>query len=153
MPQVSATVELPGRISDAERLWYDLDRWPEWVDGLAEIIDIQGEWPKRGSTVVWQSTPAGRGRVTEEVIEYELRSGQVSQVQDDSVSGRQSVTFTPREQGLELRLALDYQFKRRSLVTPLVDLLFIRRLMGASLGRTLAQFQLLMGNSPSDPFG
>jgi hypothetical protein len=152
MPQVSATVELPGRVYDAEQCWYDLSRWPEWVDQFHEIVETHGDWPTVGSVVVWQSTPAGRGTVTEQVVEYEARSGQASRVEDDSISGRQSVTFTARQDGLELRLALEYRLKRRSPFSAVTDLLFIRRLMGASLARTLAQFQVLVNDSPSGAF-
>jgi hypothetical protein len=152
MSRVSATIELPGRVYDAEQCWYDLSRWPEWVDQFHELIETQGDWPRVGSVVRWQSTPLGRGTVTEKVLEYEPRSGQLSQVEDDSISGRQSVTFTAHQDGLELRLALDYRLKRRSPFSAVTDLLFIRRLMGASLGRTLAQFQVLAGDSPSGAF-
>lgn len=152
MPRVSASLELPGRVYEAERCWYDLERWPEWVDGLAEIVEVQGDWPEAGSAVVWISGPAGRGTVHERVTEYEPRSGQTSQVEDDSITGLQRVAFGPRDQGAELRLSLEYRLKRRSLLNALVDLLFIRRLMAASLARTLAQFSAVLSASPPNGF-
>lgn len=147
MPRVSARIELPGRVYDAETCWYDLERWPEWVDGLAEIVEVQGDWPRRGATVVWESGPAGRGAVRERVVEYEPRLGQASEVEDDSITARQRVAFAPAGQGVEVGLSLDYRLKRRSPVSPLVDLLFIRRLMEASLGRTLTQFAVVLSDS------
>jgi hypothetical protein len=150
--RVSASLELPGRVYEAETCWYDLERWPKWVDGLAEIVEVQGDWPRTGSVVVWRSLPAGRGTVREQVIEYEPRSGQTSQVQDDSITARQRVSFTARHQRAELRLSLDYRLKRRSPVSALVDLLFIRRLMTASLARTLAQFSAVLSDSPPPAF-
>jgi hypothetical protein len=152
MSRVSATVELPGRVYDAEQCWYDLDRWPKWVDQFHALLESTGDWPKAGSTLIWQSTPAGRGRVTEDVVEYEPRSGQTSQVDDDSITGRQSVRFTALEDGVELQLSLEYRLKRRSPFSAVTDLLFIRRLMAASLARTLAEFQLVLGDSPAGPF-
>ena len=149
MPRVSATIELPGKVYEAETAWYDTARWPRWVDGLARVVEVRGDWPKPGSEVIWQSHPAGRGTVRERVSQYEPRSGQTSDVEDDSISARQSVTFRPQDEGVELQLTLEYALKRRSAVSGLVDLLFIRRLMGASLGRTLGQFRaILEGTRP-----
>jgi hypothetical protein len=152
MARVSATIELPGRVYEAETCWYDLSRWPDWVDGLGHVAQVTGDWPRAGAVVVWESVPAGRGTVREQVIEYEPRSGQRSQVEDDSIAGRQSVAFTPSSDGLELRLSLDYRLKRRSPISALIDLLFIRRLMGASLARTLTQFQIVLSDSPPGAF-
>ena len=152
MAQVGAAVELPGRVFETETCWYDLRRWPQWVDGLAEVLEIQGDWPRAGSVVVWKSGPAGRGNVREEVVEYEPRLGQTSQINDDSITGRQRIAFTPKADGVEVRLTLEYRLKRRSLVSGLVDLLFIRRLMRASLTRTLSQFQLIAGGPPGNAF-
>jgi hypothetical protein len=47
-------------------------------------------------------------------------------------------------------LSLEYQIKRSSLVTPLIDLLFIRRAMTVSLGATLARLgaELAASRSP-----
>ncbi len=152
MPRVSARIELPGRVYDAETCWYDTERWPEWVDGLTRVIEVRGDWPRAGSEVIWESHPAGRGTVRERVTDYEPRAGQTSDVDDDSISARQSVTFQPRDEGVELQLALQYTLKRRSPVSWVVDLVFIRRLMGASLGRTLDRFQAVLSTSPPGAF-
>ena len=152
MPRVTATIELPGRVYDAESCWYDLERWPQWVDGLARIVEVRGDWPQPGAEVIWESHPAGRGTVHERVTDYEPRSGQTSEVDDDSISARQSVSFEPRDDGVQVQLALEYTLKRRSPVGWLVDLVFIRRLMGASLGRTLDRFQGVLSTSPPGAF-
>jgi hypothetical protein len=152
MPRVKAAIELPGRVYDAETCWYDLNRWPGWVDGLARVLEVRGDWPALGSEVVWESYPAGRGTVRERVSTYEPRSGQTSEIEDDSISGIQRVSFEPLAEGLQLELALEYRLKRRSAVSGLVDILFIRRLMGASLGRTLTGFRAVLGDSPPGAF-
>lgn len=140
MREVRVIQRFPGTVHEAERCWYDVERWPAWVDGLARVVGVEGRWPGAGSSVSWESGPAGRGRVLERVIDQEPLSGQTLEVQDDSIEGRQSVTFTPAQGGVELELALAYELRRRSPLTPLVDLLFIRRAMAASLGRTLDRF-------------
>jgi len=130
----------PGSAHEAERCWYDTARWPAWVDGLARVVEVRGNWPQAGASVVWESGPAGRGTVHERVSEHQQLSGQTVEVEDDSLHGRQSVSFTPVEGGVEVELALEYQIRRRSLLTPLVDALFVRRVMAISLRKTLSHF-------------
>lgn len=140
MRAVQAEVTLPGSVHEAESCWYDTTRWPSWVDGLARVLAVEPGWPRAGSSVRWESGPAGRGRVVERVVAYEQLAGQTLEVEDDSIRGRQSVAFTPEGNGVEVELRLEYEIKRRTIVTPLIDILFIRRLMAASLRRTLARF-------------
>jgi Polyketide cyclase / dehydrase and lipid transport len=142
MGAVEVTLGFPGSVHDAESLWYDTGRWVAWVDGLDAIVSVDGDWPRVGATVVWQSGPAGRGRVTERVVEYEPLDGQTVEVQDDAITGRQSVRFTPDEHAVEITLRLEYRVTKRSIVTPIVDLLFIRNAVRASLRATLARFGL-----------
>jgi len=142
MRVVSAVETFPASVHEAETLWYDTGRWPSWVDGLDRVTGVEPRWPQLGATVTWQSGPAGRGRVVERVVAYEPLSGQTVEVQDDSIRGRQSVEFAPADQAVELTLTLEYEIKQRSPLTPLVDLLFIRRAFRTSLDATLRRFGL-----------
>jgi hypothetical protein len=138
--QARARVELTGRISDAETLWYDMRRWPLWIDGFGHVAKIDGEWPGVGSVVVWDSVPDGRGRVVERVTAYEPRVGQTLEVEDARITGRQHVGFEVRENGFSMGLALEYRLKQGGPVKWAVDAVFIRRAMGDSLRRTLTRF-------------
>jgi Polyketide cyclase / dehydrase and lipid transport len=140
MRAVAWSLSFPGAVHEAEACWYDTSRWTAWVDGLDRVVSVDDSWPCAGATVVWDSGPAGRGRVVEQVVEYEARSGQMVDVEDDSISGRQRVSFTPVDGSVEVAMSLEYELKRRSLVTPLVDVLFIKRAMTASLRTTLTRF-------------
>ena len=140
MRKVSAARTFPVAAQDAERRWYDTGAWPSWVDGVRHVRSRSPGWPEVGSRVVWQSGPAGRGEVTERVTAYEPGQGQTVEVDDDSIEGEQSVVFHTTENGVEVELTLSYRLKRRSLLTPLVDVLFIRRAMGSSLSTTLMRF-------------
>jgi hypothetical protein len=142
MGSVDVCLAFPGSVHDAETLWYNTDRWVAWVDGLDGIVSVDGDWPRTGATVVWQSGPAGRGRVTERVVEYEPLEGQTVEVTDESITGRQSVRFTPDEHAVEVSLRLDYRVTKRSILTPIIDRLFIRNAVRASLRATLARFGL-----------
>ncbi len=140
MRAVTVTRRLAVSISEAERCWYDTTRWTSWVDGCDRVIEVCGDWPGVGASVVWESGPAGRGRVTERVTAYEPRRGQTVAVDDPSIRGRQTIGFVGAGDGIEVSLALEYELVRRSIVSAVVDRLFIRRAMLTSLGHTLTRF-------------
>jgi hypothetical protein len=140
MGRASATISVPGRAAEAEALWYDPNRWASWVDGFGHVIKLEGDWPAVGARVIWESPPGGRGRVQERVVAYESRTGQTLEVEDATMSGRQQVEFTPGSDHVDIRLSLDYEIKDRSLITPVVDLLFVRRAMNDALRRTVTRF-------------
>ena len=77
----------------------------------------------------------------ETVTAYEPRAGQTLAVEDSRLRGTQRVAFTPGPDARRRsRSSLDYELKERAPLTPLVDLLFVRREIVASLRRTLARF-------------
>src|SRR4051794_40327660 len=142
MARVRATVDLPVLASAAEALWYDTSRWPSFVDGLKHVAAVEGDWPRPGARVVWDSHPGGRGRVVERVVAHEARGGQTVDVEDVKVRGTQRVSFAPHEGGVAVTLQLDYELKDRRGVVPIVDFLFVRRPQRESLQRTLRRFAI-----------
>lgn len=138
--RAKASITVPGRAAEAEALWYDPHRWQAWVDGFGHVLSLSDEWPRRGAELVWQSPPGGRGRVTERVVAYEMRTGQTLEVDDATMSGRQSVKFEPGADSVEVTLTLDYRIKDRTALTPVVDVLFVRRAMNDALRRTVTRF-------------
>ena len=140
MGRARASISVPGRAAEAEALWYDPHRWQAWVDGFGHIVSLDGEWPQPGAELVWQSPPGGRGRVTERVVAYEMRLGQTVEVEDATMTGRQSVRFEPGPDSVEVTLSLEYRIKDRTPLTPAVDLLFVRRAMSDALRRTVTRF-------------
>jgi hypothetical protein len=140
VPRVRAAVSVPGLASEAEALWYDPQRWPAWVDGFGHVTKLEGEWPAPGARAVWDSRPGGRGRVVERVSAYEARSGQTLAVEDEQLTGTQTVTFEPGPDGVAVALELEYEMKNTNLFTPLTDALFIRRALRESLQRTVNAF-------------
>jgi hypothetical protein len=136
-----ATAVVPGRIVEAEELWYDPHRWAAWVDGFGHVSRLEGGWPDVGARLVWDSPPRGRGRVQELVTAYEARTGQTREVEDARLRGIQTVTFEAAgADEVEVTLMLDYELKQRNPFTPLLDRLFIRRELTESLRRTLTRF-------------
>jgi hypothetical protein len=147
MGKVRVGQVFPASVHEAEACWYDVARWPAWVDGLRRVVSVARDWPRAGSDVVWESVPAGRGRVRERVVAHTPLQGQTLEVEDDSLRGRQTVAFDPAEGAVEVTLTLDYAIKRRWLLTPLIDLLFVRRPMAGSLAKTLRGFGVELAES------
>ncbi len=142
MRTVSAATTVEGPLADVEALWYDTNRWPTWVNGVAKIASVSSEWPAAGGRLVWDSTPAGRGRVVERVTAYTAGGGQEVEVEDETLEGRQAVAFSEDEAGVSVFLEFSYRIKDRSIVTPIVDLLFTRGAMRTSLQTTLSRFAI-----------
>jgi hypothetical protein len=140
VPTVRATTTVPGRVVDAEELWYDPHRWAAWIDGFGHVAKLEGDWPHAGARLLWDSRPQGRGRVSERVTEYEARAGQTLAVEDARLEGTQQVAFEPQGDEVLVSLTLEYTLKERSVITPLLDLVFIRRALRDSLQRTLERF-------------
>jgi hypothetical protein len=140
VPTVRATTTVPGRVVEAEELWYDPHRWAAWIDGFGHVAKLEGDWPREGARLLWDSRPDGRGRVSETVVSYEARAGQTLAVEDRRLAGTQRIAFEPAGDEVRLSLTLEYRLKERSLITPIIDMVFIRRALQASLQRTLARF-------------
>ena len=149
MRTVRVSQTLPGTVYEIEQRWYDTSRWPAWIEGLRRVVEVAGDWPGVGSSVTWDSGPAGRGHVVERVVAHQPLTGQTVDVDDASIIGRQTVTFVPVDDGVVVQLALAYELKRRSLFTPLVDVLFIKRAMATSLATTLGRFGAEVGSHRS----
>jgi hypothetical protein len=135
-----ATAVVLGGQEEAEEHWYDLQRWPGFVDGFAAVARVEGDWPGVGAVVVWDSRPHGRGRVREVVTDHLGGVGQDVEVEDGRLRGVQRVRFTAEDHGTRVSLELDYELKERNALTPLVDPLFIRRALRDALRRTVERF-------------
>src|SRR3954451_17721843 len=123
----------------AQRLWVATNRWPTFVDGFGHVLELDESWPEPGSKVVWQSGPAGRGRVTERVREYGDATV-TTDVFDDQMSARQAIRFVAAEDGCDVFLSLDYELQSGGPLRKLTDVLFIRRALAMALERTLRRF-------------
>ena len=142
MALVKARITVPYAVSAAEALWYDLSRWPGFVDGFGAVVSTDGDWPLVGARVIWDSSPGGRGRVVEQVQSYEVRTGQTMRVEDEKMTGLQSVAFVPEDSGAVVTVALEYALKSPNLLLRVTDLLFIRRALRDSMYRSLRRYAL-----------
>ena len=129
----------------ARRLWVDTNRWPTFVDGFGHVTQIDETWPEPGAKVVWESGPAGRGRVTERI--RELNDNAVAtDVFDAQMTAVQVIRFEPAEDGCNVLLSLDYELSQGGPLRRLTDVLFIRRSLAMALERTLRRFSTEAGD-------
>jgi hypothetical protein len=139
--RASARGTLPLTPAEVFRLWADIDRWPSFVEGFARRVELTGGWPEPGGRVVWESTPDGRGRVTEAVKESEPDRFS-TKVYEKALTGIQTLRALPASDGSEVELSLEYELARYGPLSGLADALFIRRALRDSLRRTLFRFGL-----------
>ena len=139
MPVVRAATIVPVPPALAHRLWTDTNRWPTFIDGFGHIVDQDPAWPEPGAKLVWQSGPAGRGRVTERVKEHSEATF-ATDMFEQRMAGVQRATFEPDPDGTEVVLELDYTLAKQTPLTSLTDFLFIRRPITMALERTLERF-------------
>lgn len=140
MKRAQASVVVPGPVEAVEDLWLDSARWSAWLDGFGRVVSLDAQWPSEGAVLVWESRPGGRGRVRERVAGRESAERHALEVEDEQLEGTQTVAFRAGEQGVLVELVLAYELKERNPFTGLVDLLYIRRALRASLQRSLARF-------------
>jgi hypothetical protein len=126
----------------ALRLWTDVARWPSFVEGFAHVVEHDPEWPAEGSRVVWESIPAGRGRVTEKVTEPPSGERFATLVFEDRMAGRQVVRAAEAAGGARVELSMEYTLTRYGPLAFAADALFIRRALRDSLRRTIERFRV-----------
>ena len=117
-----------------------MSRWSSFVEGFARELERTPEWPAAGSRVVWESPPAGRGRVTEKVVEGEGPDRFVTLVFEDRLHGTQTFRVVESEGGSRAELALEYALTKYGPLGAVADAVFIRRAIRDSLRRTLFRF-------------
>jgi hypothetical protein len=136
-----AEAEVPLTPEAALRLWTDLSRWPSFVEGFARVVEVDPEWPAEGSRAIWESVPAGRGRVTEKVTDG--GPGRfATMVFEDRLAGRQTFRAAESEGGARVELSLDYTLTKYGPLGALADAIFIRRALRDSLRRTITRFEV-----------
>jgi Polyketide cyclase / dehydrase and lipid transport len=126
----------------ALRLWTDVDRWSTFVEGFARTLERSSEWPAPGARVVWESTPSGRGRVTEKVTEDVGADRFATMVFEERLVGTQTFRVVESEAGARAELSLEYRLTKYGPLSAVADAIFIRRAIRDSLRRTLSRFSV-----------
>ncbi len=117
-------------------LYFDSSKWASWVDGFAAIESESG-YPEVGGTLVWRSTPAGRGTVSERVLEHEPRRLHRVSFADPESEGELATRFEIDGEGVRVSQRMDYKVAHPGPLGPLTDVFFVRGQVSGSLARSL----------------
>jgi uncharacterized protein YndB with AHSA1/START domain len=142
---VEAEVEIDAPLADVWELYFDPRRWASWVDGFSAVESSSG-YPEPGGTLVWRSTPAGRGRVSERVLAHESRELHRAAFSDPAAEGELQTRFEmlPAREGerrTRVHQTLSYSLLGGGPLRRLTDLLFVRSQMRGSLARSLDELR------------
>jgi hypothetical protein len=141
MSRVSASAAVNASLAEVWDYYFDPAGWPAWVDGFGRVESETG-YPDAGGSLRWVSIPAGRGTVTERVVEHEPRRIHRVSFEDPETTGGLTTTFAIQGGATVVELELDYGLREGGPFAKLTDRLFIRSQMRGSLGRSLARLKL-----------
>jgi hypothetical protein len=136
-----AVVDAP--LAETWDFYFEPRGWPAWVDQFSSVVSISGTYPAAGSTLSWRSVAAGRGEVSERVLEHEPRSRHRISFSDPESEGEMTTRFevAAGEAGgggrTRVALELEYRLRAGGLFAKIADVLFVRSQMRRSLARTL----------------
>jgi hypothetical protein len=135
------SVSVEASLAEAWNYYFEPRGWPAWVDGFARV-ESSDDYPEPGGSLRWQSIPAGRGEVTEHVLEHEARRVHRIAFRDPTSAGELRTNFSIEGSGTLVRQELEYQLARRGPFARLTDRLFIRSQMRSSMRRSLDRLKL-----------
>ena len=141
MSRVSASAGVRASLAEVWDYYFDPEGWPAWVDGFARVETSTG-YPEAGGSLRWSSGPAGRGTVTEHVVEHEPRRIHRVKYEDPETTGELTTTFAIEGKGTLVTQELDYRLRQGGVFAKLTDRLFIRSQMRGSLARSLGRLRL-----------
>jgi hypothetical protein len=139
--KVSGSVLVEASLAEVWDYYFEPRGWPAWVDGFGQVEASDG-YPEAGGSLRWRSIPAGRGEVTEHVLEHEPRRLHRVAFRDPESAGELLTTFEIAGEGTLVAQELDYRLRRGGPLTWLTDRLFIRSQVSASVARTLGSLKL-----------
>lgn len=116
-----------------------------WVDAFQSVVAAEG-YPAEGGTLTWRSTPAGRGEVTETVLEHETRRTHRIAFSDPTMTGELSTRFAVEGQGTRVTQTLDYRLAERG-VFAFLGAFFVKSQVARSVQRTLAALKAFVEES------
>ena len=141
MSKVSQSVVVDASLAEVWDHYFEPRGWPAWVDGFGRIEASDG-YPEAGGSLRWRSIPAGRGEVTEHVLEHEPRRVHRVAFRDPQSAGELRTAFEIAGQGTAVTQEVDYRLRSRGPFAWLTDRLFIRSQVRSSVARTLARLKV-----------
>jgi hypothetical protein len=139
MATVSETVHIEASLAEVWDHYFDVRAWGSWVDGFQAAIEAE-DYPAAGSTLRWRSIPAGRGEVTERVLEHEHRRRHLIEFSDPEMEGRLETRFEIAGEGTWVTQELAYTLLAKGPIARMGAVLFVKNQVRASMQRSLLAF-------------
>jgi hypothetical protein len=139
--EVSETILIEASLAEVWGYYFEPTGWPAWVDGFHAVESASG-YPGKDGTLVWRSTPAGRGTVRERVLAHEPRQLHRVAFEDPESSGELTTRFAVEGERTRVTLELSYALARSGVFAWLTERLFVRGQVTKSLQRTLVRLRL-----------
>ena len=140
MAKLTESALVEASLAETWDLYFEPRSWPAWVEGFGSVLSADG-YPEDGGTLVWRSTPAGRGTVNERVIEHQPRRRHRIEFSDPESSGEQLTKFEIEGETTRVTIELEYSLPGSGPFSWLTERLFVRGQVARSLQRTLARFK------------
>ena len=140
MATVDETVQIGASLAEVWDHYFDVRGWGSWVDGFQTTIEAEG-YPEADGTLRWRSIPAGRGEVTEHVLEHEHRRRHLIEFSDPEMEGKLETRFEIAGEGTRVTQVLTYGLVARGPIARLGAVLFVKGQVRASVQRSLLAFK------------
>ncbi len=141
MAALSESILVGASLAETWDYYFEPSGWPAWVDGFGGVDSSSG-YPREAATLVWRSTPAGRGTVRERVLAHEPRRLHRIAFEDPESSGELTTRFAVEREATRVTLELEYALAGSGPFAWLTERLFVRGQVVKSLQRTLVRLRL-----------
>jgi hypothetical protein len=105
-------------------------------------VEASSGYPEAGGSLRWRSTPAGRGEVTEHVLEHEPRRLHRVAFRDPQSAGELHTKFAIEGEGARITQELEYRLRKPGAFSWLTDRVFIRSQVRGSMQRSLSRLKV-----------
>ena len=139
MATLEESVLVDASLAETWDHYFDRRGWGAWVDGFQAPVAVD-RYPEKGATLRWRSIPAGRGEVTEEVLEHEPRRRHLIAFRDPAMEGRLETRFAIEGDRTRVSQRLEYRLLQRGPIARMGAVLFVKGQVRASMQRSLIAF-------------
>jgi hypothetical protein len=150
MATVEETVHIQASLAEVWDHFFDVRGRGAWVDGFQAVIEADG-YPEAGGTLRWRSIPAGRGEVTERVLEHEHRRRHLIEFSDPEMEGRLETRFEIAGEGTRVTQELTYTLLAKGPIARIGAVLFVKSQVRASMQRSLLALRRVVEEAAALP--
>lgn len=141
MAVVEESVLVGASLAETWDAYFDPRGWGVWVDSFQSTLGAEG-YPEADGTLRWRSVKAGRGDVTERVVEHEERRRHRVEFEDPSMTGQMLTTFVIEGEGTRVAIEFEYSLVERGFFALMAQIFFVRGQVRGTIQRSLAAFKL-----------